>query len=823
MGKHVAVTAISKKLKFVRSFSAAALVSVLAVGNLTITSPAAQALSVDASQAAFAFDYGTNGTLLTGGSVTDNGAVVKFTNITGTPLSGISIDAVVTTSLTDATVTNYDSIGNASNNVDYFQVNGDVDVAYGKMNYKFDFYEAGSYTGPGTGTPITLNNMSVTSIDIDGSNNFCQYTDFTGFQSYVLDNSTSLDVKTNATDANVPVGTTRFYATSCQNNSNRSADAVQVQFDSVTTFTATFGADRTASPNYFGIAFKPLSAVFGIPQPAGVTNPANQPPTSSNTTRYVVTGQPSILQLSDFGNFADPDSNPFVSVKVTALPATGSLQKFVNGNWVAVALNDVIAVSDIENGNLRFTGSVDDSLQFQVSDGASYSASSYTMTLLVAAQSQTITFNNPGTKTPTDPTFASGATASSGLPVTLVSLTPGVCTVSGTDITPVASGLCTIVASQAGNSSYGAAASVTQTFPISTLTPQTITAANPGAQTYNGTPSTVTLAPTASSNLPVSMISLTPSVCTVSGFVVTIVGPGNCTIRNVQAGNGSFAPAPQVEFTFNVSTQAVTYTLTYDANNGTGTPPSSQTGSGNVSLAANAGTLTRSGFTFTGWNTNAAGTGTHYNTGATYNLTANVTLYAEWTAAASFTLTYDANGATSGSVPASQTGSGSKKLATNSGSLLKTNYTFKGWNTAADGSGTRYSTGANYNLIADVTLYAEWELTPQVIYDANGATSGTTPDAIDQGAPITIDPNTGLLSRAGFKFVGWNTARDGSGESFAPGETASLPVGTVLYAMWEPEEELAMTGSTSTNLLALGSFLVLGGLAIQIVARARKR
>jgi uncharacterized repeat protein (TIGR02543 family) len=814
----------AKKQSALRKFIAATLLSITVVGNLTIVTAGAQALSVDASQAAFDFRFPVNGSLLSGGAETADGAVVKFSNITGTPIQGISIDAIVTNTLDSSDITNYDDNGNASSNTDYFQVNTDVNSAGGTSSFKFDFYEANSYTGPGTGTPVVLNNVSITSIDIDGSNNFCQFTDFTGFQSYVLASSTTVDVKTNATDPTVPVGTTRFLATSCTNNSNRVNDAVQVQFDSVTSFTAKFGTDRTSSPNYFGVAFKPMSAMFAGALAAPVENPSNQPPTSNDTTRYVTNSEPSIIQLADFGNYQDPDNNPFTKVQISTLPAAGTLEKFVNGAWVAVSLNDEIAVSEITNGNLRFTGSVDRSLQFKVFDGVVYSTSAYTLSLLMSDQGQEITFTNPGTKAPTDPAFASGATSNSGLPVTLTSLTPGVCTVSGTDITPVSSGLCTIVATQPGDRTYSAAAPVSQTFPISTLTPQTITAPSPGDQTYSGSSYTVTLSPTATSGLTVTMISESPAVCTVSGFVVTIVGPGNCTIRNTQGGNGTYAPAPEVEYTFVVASPAASYTITYDDNGSDGgSVPAVQTGSGSKTLATNSGTLAKTNFTFTGWNTAADGSGTHYDVSATYNLTADVTLYAEWTAVAvSYTITYDDNGSDSGSVPAVQTGSGSKTLATNSGTLAKTNFTFTGWNTAADGSGTHYDVSATYNLTANVTLYAEWTLTPQVIYNPNGATDGTVPESVEQGSPVVIDPNTGMLTRAGFRFVGWNTAADGSGQSFAPGETPNLPIGTVLYAQWEPEQELAFTGSELNLPLGfLGAFALLFGFVL--VARSATR
>jgi len=73
-------------------------------------------------------------------------------------------------------------------------------------------------------------------------------------------------------------------------------------------------------------------------------------------------------------------------------------------------------------------------------------------------------------------------------------------------------------------------------------------------------------------------------------------------------------------------------------------------------------------------------------------------------------VTYDANGATSGIAPANQTKiyNVALTLATNSGGLARNGYTFSGWNTATDGSGTDYAEGAPYTANAAVTLYAEW-------------------------------------------------------------------------------------------------------------------
>ena len=176
--------------------------------------------------------------------------------------------------------------------------------------------------------------------------------------------------------------------------------------------------------------------------------------------------------------------------------------------------------------------------------------------------SQTITFANPGAQTVGTP-LNLVATASSGLTVSFASTTTTVCTVSGTTASFIAAGTCTIQATQAGNSTYAAATPVSQSFTVNAapLTPQTITFANPGAQTV-GTP--LTLVATASSGLTVSFASTTTTVCTVSGTTATFLAAGVCTITASQAGNSTYAAATPVSQSFTVNAAPLTpQTITF--------------------------------------------------------------------------------------------------------------------------------------------------------------------------------------------------------------------------------------------------------------------
>ncbi len=151
------------------------------------------------------------------------------------------------------------------------------------------------------------------------------------------------------------------------------------------------------------------------------------------------------------------------------------------------------------------------------------------------------------------------ATASSGLAVSYVSTTTGVCKINGNSVTGIAAGICTITASQAGNASYSAAPSVKQNFniakgqqAISFGTAPTLSLNQSGAVTVSS--ATGTIIATASSGLAVSLSTATPSVCSINGNSVTAISIGTCTINANQAGNANYNAAAQVAQSFKIAT-----------------------------------------------------------------------------------------------------------------------------------------------------------------------------------------------------------------------------------------------------------------------------
>jgi uncharacterized repeat protein (TIGR02543 family) len=160
---------------------------------------------------------------------------------------------------------------------------------------------------------------------------------------------------------------------------------------------------------------------------------------------------------------------------------------------------------------------------------------------------------------------------------------------------------------------------------------------------------------------------------------------------------------------------ATTYTLTYNAGTGgSGTAPASPTtysANAPATILGNTGPFTNSDPTkiFYGWNTVIGGTGTSYPAGSTITMNANKTLYAQWGNTPLVTVTYDANGASGGSVPAAPTDypTGVQVSILGQGSLTRPGYTFLGWNGAADGTGSLYAPGYRFTS-KTATLYAQW-------------------------------------------------------------------------------------------------------------------
>jgi uncharacterized repeat protein (TIGR02543 family) len=317
----------------------------------------------------------------------------------------------------------------------------------------------------------------------------------------------------------------------------------------------------------------------------------------------------------------------------------------------------------------------------------------------------------------------------------------------------------------------------------------------------------------------------TPSTTSNAGKVYNVIQDpwnANCLWTNADdkiigawdiAHTGGFATGGECDLTI-VST-ATTVTLAYDAQGGSGAP-GNQIGNAGSNVTVSSTAPTRAGYTFTGWDAAADGSGTDYAGGATYTLpnSGTDTLYAQWQIN-TVTLAYDPQGGTG--QPGNQTGNAASNVTVSSTAPTRTEYTFAGWNAAADGSGTGYAGGATYQLpnSGTNTLYAQWA--PEVAnrnatvvtltYDPQGG-SGQPGNQVGNAASNVTVSST-VPTRAGYTFAGWDTVANGSGTDYAGGATYTLPnSGTdTLYAQWV---SVATTGAeTPTSVPVLPSLLLL--------------
>lgn len=183
-------------------------------------------------------------------------------------------------------------------------------------------------------------------------------------------------------------------------------------------------------------------------------------------------------------------------------------------------------------------------------------------TLFAYRDNQTISFTDPADRGfVLNDSVPLAATATSGLAVTFTSATPLVCSVSGSTATVLTGGICTINADQAGNTAYSPAPRVQQSFVIAPAA-QTISFTDPADIAAFVPNQPVSLVATATSGLAVSFTSATPLVCSVSGTTATVLAGGTCSINADQAGNASYAAAPQVSQSFAISpaSQSISFT-----------------------------------------------------------------------------------------------------------------------------------------------------------------------------------------------------------------------------------------------------------------------
>jgi uncharacterized repeat protein (TIGR02543 family) len=225
------------------------------------------------------------------------------------------------------------------------------------------------------------------------------------------------------------------------------------------------------------------------------------------------------------------------------------------------------------------------------------------------------------------------------------------------------------------------------------------------------------------------------------------------------------------------------YTVTFDKNGGdTEAVPAEKTvTSPDTTVGALPAPPSRNGYNFAGWDTLAGGGGSVFSD--TTVVSADTIVYAQWTAK-TYAVTFKQN----------HNGSDDTVLYTKSVTVpattitdfpadpTRTGYNFGSWNTAANGTGTKFTAGTPVN--DTITVYAIWDTYSYTVnFDKNGGDTEAVPAEKTVTSPATtVDALPAPPSRADHNFGGWNTKLDGTGTAFTPTTTVSGPI--TVYAKW---------------------------------------
>ena len=226
-----------------------------------------------------------------------------------------------------------------------------------------------------------------------------------------------------------------------------------------------------------------------------------------------------------------------------------------------------------------------------------------------------------------------------------------------------------------------------------------------------------------------------------------------------------------------------TYTISFNANGGSGAP-SSITKKHFTNATLPTATPSRTGYTFKGWGTSSSTSYAAYQPGSTFYTNANTTLYAIWSAK-TYTISYNANGGSGG--PGAQTKTHGIKMLISRVEPTRSGYTFLGWSTSPSATSASYQPGEWYYANADLTFYAVWKknapATYTVSYDANGGSGAPGSQTKTENVTLTLSPVS--PRRTGYTFKGWATNKFMPGAQYQPGGRYTANASVTLYALWD--------------------------------------
>ena len=255
------------------------------------------------------------------------------------------------------------------------------------------------------------------------------------------------------------------------------------------------------------------------------------------------------------------------------------------------------------------------------------------------------------------------------------------------------------------------------------------------------------------------------------------------------------------------------YQVSFNGNGNTSGSMSNQSFTYDQAQNLTANGYSKIGYSFAGWSTSANGSVEYSNSQSVSNLTSTnngtVTLYAVWTAN-TYTVTLDKQSGSGGSSSVTATYDSAMPEIT---PPERTGYSFKGYYTGTNGSGTKYydnngKSVQNWDKTSNTTLYANWEANGYTLtMDANGGSITSSDVWTGSGTKVTKTvkyndtydtyvndkgevkvgylPTSSNISRTGYTFDNWWTSGSGGSRVYTTTVMNSTS-GATIYAHWTP-------------------------------------
>jgi uncharacterized repeat protein (TIGR02543 family) len=281
----------------------------------------------------------------------------------------------------------------------------------------------------------------------------------------------------------------------------------------------------------------------------------------------------------------------------------------------------------------------------------------------------------------------------------------------------------------------------------------------------------------------------TAVINTQGGITVSGVNPSTAVELTVSTTRVGYAPGSSKTTVTTLALLKVFYNGTRSTGGAAPTDANSYASNASAVVLANptSGGLTLNGYYLAGWSLNSDETGQVYQPGASLALgLVDVTLYAKWTLTP-YTVSYNANGSTGGSVPVDSntyTIGGSVPILGNTGTLVRTGYSFIGWGLSSTDTVNQYVSGNTYTVgTSNIAFWARWSPnTYKVTFDANGGTGSPSKAEDNYTTAGTAVPlaTRGTLEKSGYNFAGWGL----SAVSTLVADPFTTTSTVELYAQW---------------------------------------